>query len=94
MNVKNTGNESERKQHFLQQKEKYGSSKKAYTDESKSTGRKVFADITRRGALPEEASMHTAEMTEIKIAMRDKKRENMRLGNIYSLAEFNARYQE
>ena len=46
------------------------------TDGSKSTGRKVgfvavFADIIRRGALPEEASIYTAEMTTIKIAMRE-----------------------
>ena len=37
-------------------------------------------DITRRGALPEEASNHTAEMTAIKItALREiQKREDMR----------------
>ena len=39
----------------------------------------VFTDMIRRGALPEEASIHTAEITIIKIAMRDmKKREGMR----------------
>ena len=42
-------------------------------DGSKSTGRKVsyvavFTDTTRRRALPEEVSIHTAEMTAIKIA--------------------------
>ena len=42
--------------------------KEAYTDRSKNTGNKVnfaavFTDIIRRGALPEEASIHTAEMT-------------------------------
>ena len=48
-----------------------------------STGKKtgfsaVFADITRTGALKEEASIHTAEMTAIKIAMRKiQKREDM-----------------
>ena len=26
----------------------------------------IFTDSTRRGALPEEASIHTAEMTEMK----------------------------
>ena len=31
----------------------------------------VFADITRRGALPDKASIHTAEMTVIKVAMRE-----------------------
>ena len=48
---------------------KQGSSKEAYTNGSKSTRRKkgytaLFTDTTRRGALPEEASIHTAEMTE------------------------------
>ena len=53
-------------------------------DGSKSIGRKVglaavFMDTTRRGALPEEASIHTAEMTAIKIAMKDiGKREDLR----------------
>ena len=74
---KHTGNESEKKQHFLQHKEKHSSSKEAYTDGSKSTGRKVgyaavFTDSTRREALPEEASIHTSEMTAIK---KIKKRE-------------------
>ena len=36
----------------------------------------VFEDITKRGALPEEASIHTAEMTAIKTALGEiKKRE-------------------
>ena len=35
-------------------------------------------DIARRGALPEEASIHTAEMTAMKIAMRDKKEKTLR----------------
>ena len=52
-------NESERKQHIIQHIGKHRSSKEGYTDESKSTGRKlgyaaVFTDTTRRGALPEE----------------------------------------
>ena len=38
---KHTGNESEKKQHFLQHKEKHSSSKGVFTDGSKSTGRKV-----------------------------------------------------
>ena len=71
---KHTGNESERKQ-FLQHKGKHGSSKKNYTDRLKSTGRKVsyatvFTDTTRRGALPEEAFIYTAEMTAIKAALK------------------------
>ena len=51
-------------------------SKEAYPDGSKNTGRKVgyaavFTDSMRRGTLPEEASIHTAEMTEKKIAMKE-----------------------
>ena len=65
---KHTGNGSEKKRHFLQHKEKHSNSKEAYTDGSNSKVRKVgyaavFADITRRGALSEEASIHTAEIT-------------------------------
>ena len=38
-----------------------------------------YSDTTRRGALPEEASIHTAEMTVIKIAMKKReKREDLR----------------
>ena len=80
---KHMGNERERKHNFLQHK---GNSniKKPYTEGSKSTGRKidyaaVFADIIRRGALPEETFIHTAEMTVIKIAMREiRKGKNMK----------------
>ena len=39
----------------------------------------VLVNITRRGALTEEASIHSAEMTAIKIIMGDiQKRENIR----------------
>ena len=82
---KHIGNDSEKKQHFLQHKGNHSNFKEAYTDGSKNTGRKkvfaaVFADITRRVALSEEASIHTAEMT----AMREiKKREDMGLVIIY-----------
>ena len=39
----------------------------------------VFKDITRRGALPEEASIYTAEMTAIKVTLKDiHKREDKR----------------
>ena len=67
----NTGNESEKKQHFLQHKEKHSSSKEAHMDRSKSTGRKVgyaavFTYTTRKEARPEEAFIHTAEMTTMK----------------------------
>ena len=55
--------------------EKHGNNKGAYTDGSKNTGRKVgfaavFTNITRRGALLEEVSIHTAEMTAIKTGMK------------------------
>ena len=51
---------------------KHSNKKKAYTDGSKCTGRKigftaVIVDITRRVTLPDEASIYTAEMT----AMRE-----------------------
>ena len=36
-----TGNDSKRKQHFLQHKENHNNNKEAYTDESKNTRRKV-----------------------------------------------------
>ena len=51
--------------------------KEFYTDGLKSTRRKVsfvavFTDITSRGALPEEASIHTVEMAAmIEIQMRE-----------------------
>ena len=35
----------------------------------------IFANITRRETLPEEASIYTVEMTAIKIAMREIKKE-------------------
>ena len=69
-------NDSDRKQH----KGNHSNNKEAYTDGLKSTRRKVkfaeiFADIIRSGALPEEASIHIAEM----IAMKEiQKREDMR----------------
>ena len=70
------GSDNERKQHFQQHKEKHKDTKEAYTDGSKNTGRKVgfaavFTDITKRGTLPEEASIHTAEMTAIETAMKE-----------------------
>ena len=55
---------------------------------SKSTGRKVgiaavFAGITRRGALPEEASINTDKITAIKIAMRERKKKRGHERGIY-----------
>ena len=74
------GSDSKGKQHFLQHKANPGNNEEAYTDESKSTGRKVgfaavFMNIIKREALPEEASIHTAEMTTIR---EIQKREDMR----------------
>ena len=71
MKEKHTGNDSERKQHFLKHKGKHSNNKEAYTKGSKSTRRKVgfaavFMDIARKGVLPEEASIHTAKMTVIR----------------------------
>ena len=70
MKEKHIENDSKRKHHFLQHKENHCNNKEACRDESKSTRRKVdfpavIADITIRGTLPEEASIHTAEMTAI-----------------------------
>ena len=59
---KHTGNDSEKKQHFLQDKVKHSSSKEAYTDGTKNIGRKVgygsvFTDSIRRGTLPKEVRL-------------------------------------
>ena len=62
---KHTENESERKQHFLQQKRKHSNSKEAHMGGSKSTGRK-YAMLLYSQRSPEEASIHTAEMSAIK----------------------------
>ena len=53
---------------------KYQNTKEVYTDGSKIRGKKidfsvVSTDITGRRALIEEASIHTAEITAIKIAV-------------------------
>ena len=50
--------------------------KESYIDSSKCMRRmvgfaEVFMSITRTGALPEEASIHTAEMTAIKILLKE-----------------------
>ena len=69
---KHTGNQSERKQHFLQHKGKHCSSKEVgYAS--------VFTDTTRRKALPEEAYIHTAAMTATKTARKEiKEREDIK----------------
>ena len=66
MTEKRTGNDSERKRHFVQHKGNHNNNEEAYSDLSKSTGSKVgfaavFANNTRR-----ETNIHTAEMTGIK----------------------------
>ena len=50
--------------------------KGGYTDRSKSIGNKVgfaaaFTNITRRRTLPKDVSIHTAEMTAIKISLKE-----------------------
>ena len=89
-----TGNDS-----FLQHKGKHSNNKEAYTDGSKSTGRKVgfaavFMNIIKRGALPEEAFIHTTEITAIKTGRRVREKREHEMGNIYRLAEFNAGHRE
>ena len=64
-----------KKQHFLQHKERHKNTKETYTDGLNSIGKKVdFAAeitiITRRRALSEKASIHTAKMTAIKITLK------------------------
>ena len=95
---KHTGNENERKRHFLQHKGNHSNNKEAYTDGLKSRGRKVvfaavFEDITTRGVLPKDATIHT-EIILIKITMKDTKKRRHEMGNICRLEEFNARHQE
>ena len=65
-----------KRQHFLQHKTKPQKEKEVYTDGSKNPGKKVgsaavFEDKTKIGALPEEASIHTAEMIAIKTALKE-----------------------
>ena len=78
-------NNNEKKQHFLQHKERHKNTKEAYTDWSKSMGKKVafamvFTDNSNWRALSEEASIHTTEITAIKEALKElHKREDIRL---------------
>ena len=54
----------------------------------------LFTYITIRGALPEEASIYTAEMRGNKIALKKiKKKRIQKMGNIYSFSEFYAVHQ-
>ena len=64
-----------KKQHFLQHKERHKNTKETYTDGLKSIEKKivfaaVFTDITRSEALLEEAFIHTAKMTAIKMDLQ------------------------
>ena len=53
------GNDSEKRQHFLQHKEKHKNNMEGYTDESKSKESKIgFSAV-----FTEKASIHTPEMT-------------------------------
>ena len=75
-----TWHDSEKTQSFLQDKEKYGNNKKAHTDGLNIMGRKVgfaalFADIVKREALPNEASILTDKITALReIHEREDKR--------------------
>ena len=60
----------------MQYKEYHKNTKEAYTHGSNSMIKNVdfaavFTYITRKGALPEEASIHTAKMTIIKVALKE-----------------------
>ena len=64
-----------KKQHFLQHKEWHKNTKETYIDGSKSIGGKVgfaavLTDITRIGFLSEESSIHTAEITAVKVSLK------------------------
>ena len=63
----------QRKKHFLQHKGNHGNFEEVCTDRRRRKGgfAAVFTDTTRRGALPQEASIHTADMTAIKIVMKE-----------------------
>ena len=84
MKEKNTQGITERESSISYNTKKHNNNKEPYMDRSKSTERKVsfaavFRDITSREALLEEASIHTAEMTAIKIPMREiQKKEDIR----------------
>ena len=62
----------------MQHKEKNGNNKGVYKGRNVGFAA-VFMNITKRGELPEEASIHTAEITAIKTVLREiQKRENKR----------------
>ena len=70
----------------MQYKVKHRNTKEAYTDDSKIMGKKVgfaavFMNVIRRAALPEEASIHTTEMTAIKIALKEIHKRQDKMGN-------------
>ena len=87
-------NDSKRKQHFLQHEGNHNNNKEAYTDESKSTGRKVgfaavFMDITRSCF-----HSHSWNDSNKNNNERDEKKRRHEMGNIYRLAELNVHHQE
>ena len=48
----------------------------------------VITDTTTKWVLPEDASIHTAEVTEIKITLKEiHKKRKQKMGNIYNLSE-------
>ena len=69
-----TNNDNEKNDTFYSKKKNIKIPKKL-TDGSKSMRRNVdfagvFTDITRKGALPEEATIPTAKMTEVKVSLK------------------------
>ena len=79
-------NNSEKK-HLLKHKEIYKISKKlkqiCLRAQEKIDFALVFTDITRKGASSEEASIHTAEMAAIKVALKEMHKRKNKRGNIY-----------
>ena len=68
------------------EKRQHQKEKEVYKDGSKNPGKNVglaavFKDATRRDALPEEASIYTAEMTAIKVALKEIKKRKTKVGS-------------
>ena len=84
-----TNNDKE-KQEFLQHKKKYKNTKSLHRWVEECSFAAVLTDITRRRVLPEKSSIHTAERTAMKIALKEiHKREDERRV-IYIDSEFYA----
>ena len=76
------------KKDTIQHKEKHKNNKEAYTNGSKSIGKKSgFAAklFIRKGTMFEEASIHTAEMSVIKQLWKKLKKQRQKMANIHTL---------